>query len=325
MAEASRLRLENSGGRPHHLRDWKVECACILAFNCAVPLPSFRKLGASLLVSMGFVAWCLTSYELWQTAGAMLWLDLLCAGLLATVVVTGAIWLRRLRLSEPRGWPGWSAVFAFFGSAALVWTGRPFLAEIILITKHDVVPMKQHVKGLPKVISAWLMRQRLHPTEATNWSSGEGLSRRKLASSEELLAAMRLLAVCKPRVFTLSCSQLSDFRPLNELRGLEQLYLYGTIQPDAPLPHLPNVRELRTGGCKFTDFRAVAAIAPNATVLRVNESSLHDVNISGLQKLPQLQHLDIRYCKVIGAGMDEILQRIPRVQQFHDWGTEELR
>lgn len=275
-----------------------------------------------MLVSMGLVAWCLTGYELWQTVGAIWWLDLICAALLAMAFVSGSIWLRRLRASEPRSRLGWTSMFALLASAALVWTGRPYLAETILITKHNIIPMKRHVEGLPKIVSIWLRKQRLHPTEVENWSSGEGLSRRKLDSPEELLAAMRLLAVCKPRVFTLSCSQLSDFRPLNQLRGLEELYLYGTIQPDAPLPHLPSVRELRTGGCKFADFRAVASIAPNASVLRVNESTLHDVNIIGLEKLTRLEQLDIRYCKVVGNGMDELLLRIPRVQQFHDWGDD---
>jgi hypothetical protein len=255
----------------------------------------------------------------------MFWLDWLCAAMLGTFVVLVVIWWRRLRATDRERRPGWWAVLALLGSAALVWVARPYRAEKILIAQHDVIPMKQNVPGLPRVISLWLSKLRMHPTEVSNWSSGEGLSRRKLASSEELRAAMRLLAVCKPRVFTLSCSQLDDFRPLNELRGLEHLYLYGTVQSNAPLPRLPSVRELRTGGCKFTDFQDVAAIAPNATVLRINNYGFQDVNVSGLEKMRRLEHLDIRHCQVIGNKTDEILDRIPRVDRYQDWGIEGLR
>jgi hypothetical protein len=254
----------------------------------------------------------------------MFWFDLACAALLLAVLVSGVRWLWRLRALKRGSASSWWSVLMLLGSGALVWKGRPYVAEQILIAKHDIIPMKQNIRGLPRGLSTWLMRLGIHPVEVMNWSSGEGLSRRKLASTEELRAAMRLLAVCKPRVFTLSCSQLGDFRPLNELRGLEQLYLYGTILPEAPLPQLASVGELRTTGCKFTDFQNVAAIAPNATVLRVNELAIREVNVRGLEKLQRLEHLDIRYCQVVGHGVDEILDRIPRVQRYHDQGIRNL-
>jgi hypothetical protein len=241
-----------------------------------------------------------------------MWLDLFCAALLFVVICTGPIWLCRFRASKPGDWPGWCAAIALLVAAGLVWAARPWLAERILVRTYDIQPMKQTVGGIPLAISTWLRKMGMQPTQVSNWSSGEGLSKRKLARTEDLRAAMRLLAVCKPRVFTLSCSQLLDFRPLTELRTLEELYLYGTIEADAPLPYLPSVRELRTGGCKFVDFAGIAAMVPQVTVLRISEYP-GGLNVRGLEKLERLEHLDIRHCPLSGAGVEDALRQIPRV------------
>ena len=96
------------------------------------------------------------------------------------------------------------------------------------------------------------------------------------------------------------------------------LYLYGTIQANAPLPQLSSVRELRITGCKLADFNQVVTMTPQVTVLRISEYPT-GLNVAGIENLRHLKHLDIRHCSVTGRGIEEALRRIPRVDRFTGW------